>query len=124
MLRVVHFPVFSEKDDIVLPERGRGVSTADQSIITENGCKIVGLKVIDLLACDEVHRICPKQARHQFSTMFPGIGSILCQSETKIEGHYGEVIDVRVHDEMDIREKLITCQIFVRGQGAEGRSKL
>ena len=105
MFTVLYLPVFSVKDDIVLPERGRGLSTADQSIIAENGCKIVGLKVIDFLASDKIHRICPEQPGHQFSAMFPGIGSIVCQTETEVEGHHREVVDVRMHDGMNIRGK-------------------
>ena len=124
MLYVLYIPVFSEKDDIVLPERGRGLSTADQFIIAENRCKIVGLKVIDLLASDKIHRICPKQPRYQFFAMFPGIGSIVCQAETKVEGHHGEVIDIRMHDGMDIREKIVRCQMITRVRGSEGDTRV
>ena len=120
MVTVLYLPVFSEKDDIVLPERGRGVPTADQSIITENGCQIVGLKVIDLLASDKIHRICPKQFRYQFFAIFPGIEPIFCQTEAKIEGHHGNVVGVEVHDGMDITKHTLMCQIDLRVGGLEG----
>lgn len=117
MLYVLYSPVLSEKDDVVLPERGGGLSTADQSIIAENRCKIISLKVIDLLASDKIHRICPKQLRYQFFAMFPGIGPIVCQAETNVEGHHGEVIDVGMHDGMDIRRKIVGCQMDIRVRG-------
>lgn len=124
MFYVLYIPVFSEKDDIVLPERGCGLSTADQFIIAENRCKIVGLKVIDLLASDKIHRICPKQPRYQFFAIFPGVGSIVCQAETKVEGHHGEVIGIGMHDGMDIREKIVGCQMITRVRGSEGDTRV
>jgi len=97
MFTIFYMPVFSEKYDIVLPERRRGASTTDQSVFAENGCKVVGLKVIDLLASDKINRVFPKQPGHQLFAMFPGIGPILCQAETKVEGHYRKAITVMAH---------------------------
>ena len=110
MLCVLYLPVFSEKDEVVLPERGRGLSPADQLVLTENGCKIVGLKVIDLLTSDKIHRVCPKQLGYQFFAMFPGIGSVLCQTETNVESHHREVVHDGMHDGMDIKKKIEACQ--------------
>lgn len=112
MFCVLYLPVFSEKDNIVLPERGREGSLTDPPIIIENGGKIVGLKVIDLLTCDKIHWIGPKQCGHQLFAMFPGVGPIFCQTETKVEGHYGEVIDVGAHNGMKIMENWMVCQII------------
>ena len=120
MFCVLYLPVFSEKDDIVLPERRRGLSTPDQVIIAENGCKIIGLKVIDLLESDKIHRISLKQPGYQFFAMFPGIGPILCQAETKIECHHGKVVHVEMHDGMDSREKMVGCQIELGIRGFKG----
>ena len=111
MFCVLYLPVFSEKDNVILPERGCGRPSTDQSIIIENGGKIIGLKVIDLLTSDKIHWIGAKQFGHQLYAMFPGVGPILCQAKTKGEGHYGEALEVGAHDGMNIMENWVVCQI-------------
>jgi len=60
MFYILNVPVFTIKNDIVLPEWGRRVSTADELVIAEDSGKIVGLKGVDFLACDKIHRVCPE----------------------------------------------------------------
>ena len=88
MLVAYAFPVFPEKNNIVLPERRPRRPFSYQVIVPQNPFYRIDLKVVCFLETDHIGLKVPEKRFKSLLSHGPAVGPVISKTKAKVQAHH------------------------------------